>query len=276
MTQSASMGGDTDADNDSSTDTAALEPTVAPEPYGLGEGGGPLDRDELRLVEAWWRAANHLSVGQIYLMDNPLLREPLQAEHVKPRLLGHLWTVPGLNLVHAHLNRFIRARDLDAVFVAGPGHGGPSPNACAWLEGTYSDVFTPLDGLVMATRCGSLDAGAVLWLARHTDEDLPAVLEHESGLSGLCGDSDMPNVIRGGCVATLGGVDALVFTGGVGEHSYRLRELVGERLGWLGLAIDPQATGEEITAPGARARTFVIPSGEDLEMAGQAADTIET
>src|SRR3954465_11123697 len=90
---------------------------------------GPLNDVELRRMHAWWRAANYLGVGQIYLMANPLLAEPLRAEHVKPRLLGHFGTVPGLNLVWTHANRVIRARDLDSVFVAGPGHGGPGPNA---------------------------------------------------------------------------------------------------------------------------------------------------
>jgi len=79
--------------------------------------------DELRLLDAYWRAANYLSVGQIYLLDNPLLREPLAPEHVKPRLLGHWGTTPGLNLLYAHLNRAIRARDLDMIYIAGPGHG---------------------------------------------------------------------------------------------------------------------------------------------------------
>jgi xylulose-5-phosphate/fructose-6-phosphate phosphoketolase len=98
-------------------------------------------REELRLLDAYWRAANYLSVGQIYLLDNPLLREPLRAEHVKPRLLGHFGTVPGLNLVSAHLNRAIRARDLDVVFVNGPGHGGPASVANAYLEGRYSELY---------------------------------------------------------------------------------------------------------------------------------------
>ena len=105
---------------------------------------GPLDERTLRLVDAWWRAANYLSVGQIYLTANPLLAEPLVAEHVKPRLLGHFGTVPGLNLVWAHANRLIVERELNAVFVAGPGHGGPGPNACAWLEGTYSELYSDI------------------------------------------------------------------------------------------------------------------------------------
>jgi len=140
MTQLASMGGDTAADNES----AGQGRTVAPQPYELGDAPGPLDREELRLLDGWWRAANYLAVGQIYLTANPLLREPLVAEHVKPRLLGHFGTVPGLNLLYAHANRLIRSRDLDAVFVAGPGHGGPGPNACSWLEGTYSELYSPI------------------------------------------------------------------------------------------------------------------------------------
>ncbi|WP_409333190.1 phosphoketolase family protein [Trujillonella humicola] len=102
---------------------------------------GPLDDQELAAIDAWWRAANYLSVGQIYLMGNPLLREPLRPEHVKPRLLGHWGTTPGLNFVYAHLNRAITARDLDMMYVMGPGHGGPGPVAAAWLEGTYSEVY---------------------------------------------------------------------------------------------------------------------------------------
>src|SRR2546423_4617172 len=95
----------------------------------------------LERIDAYWRAANYLSVGQIYLMDNPLLREPLRIDHVKPRLLGHWGTTPGLNLVYAHMNRAIRARDLNAMYIIGPGHGGPGIVANAYLEGTYSEVY---------------------------------------------------------------------------------------------------------------------------------------
>src|SRR6516165_11596940 len=84
-----------------------------------------LSADELDLIDRYWRAANYLSVGQIYLLDNPLLREPLRVEHCKPRLLGHWGTTPGLNFIYVHLNRLIRERDLDMIYVAGPGHGGP-------------------------------------------------------------------------------------------------------------------------------------------------------
>src|ERR687888_2790899 len=95
-----------------------------------------LSAAELRLIDTWWRAANYLSVGQIYLLDNPLLRKRLRPEHVKPRLLGHWGTTPGLNLIYAHMNRAIRARDLSAIFVTGPGHGGPGLVANTWLEGS--------------------------------------------------------------------------------------------------------------------------------------------
>jgi len=138
MTELASMGGDTSSDNVPS----AHGETIAPTPYALGSPDGPLTPDQLRRIDAWWRAANYLAVGQIYLMDNPLLAEPLRAEHVKPRLLGHFGTVPGLNLVYAHANHQIVARGLSSLFVAGPGHGGPGPNACAWLEGTYSELYS--------------------------------------------------------------------------------------------------------------------------------------
>src|SRR5215207_4060512 len=111
-----------------------------PEPQAPARDGVPSD-EELRLLDAYWRAANYLSVGQIYLLDNPLLREPLRLEHVKPRLLGHWGTTPGLNLLYAHLNRAIRMRDLDALFITGPGHGGPGLVANTWLEGSYTELY---------------------------------------------------------------------------------------------------------------------------------------
>jgi xylulose-5-phosphate/fructose-6-phosphate phosphoketolase len=100
-----------------------------------------LPEDELRALDAHWRAANYLAVGQIYLMGNPLLAEPLRREHVKPRLLGHWGTTPGLNLVHTHLDRVVKARDLDAICVWGPGHGGPAVLANSWLEGSYTEAY---------------------------------------------------------------------------------------------------------------------------------------
>jgi xylulose-5-phosphate/fructose-6-phosphate phosphoketolase len=101
----------------------------------------PLAAEELRLIDAWWRAANYLSVGQIYLLENPLLKEPLRIEQVKPRLLGHWGTTPGLNFIYAHANRVIKKYGLDMIYVAGPGHGGPGLVASTWLEGTYSEVY---------------------------------------------------------------------------------------------------------------------------------------
>ncbi len=101
----------------------------------------PMAADELRKLDAYWRASNYLSVGQIYLLDNPLLREPLKREHIKPRLLGHWGTSPGLNMLCTHLNRVIKRDDLDMIYIIGPGHGGPSLVAHAYLEGTYSEVY---------------------------------------------------------------------------------------------------------------------------------------
>src|ERR1700680_3868044 len=102
---------------------------------------GPLSPDELHRLDAYSRARNYLSVGQIYLLDNPRLREPLAAEHVKARLLGHWGTTPGLNFVYAHMNRVIRAAGLNAIYVCGPGHGGPGMVANTWLEGSYSEIY---------------------------------------------------------------------------------------------------------------------------------------
>lgn len=100
-----------------------------------------LPDDQLQLIDRYWRAANYLSVGQIYLMDNPLLREPLKPEHIKPRLLGHWGTTPGLNFIYAHLNRAICQHDLDMIYICGPGHGGPGMVANTWLEGSYSEIY---------------------------------------------------------------------------------------------------------------------------------------
>src|SRR5271167_5136759 len=101
----------------------------------------PLSPDLLGKMNAYWRAANYLSVGQIYLYDNPLLKKPLHIDHVKPRLLGHWGTTPGLNFLYLHLNRIITQRDLNLIFIAGPGHGAPGVVASTWLEGTYSETY---------------------------------------------------------------------------------------------------------------------------------------
>jgi xylulose-5-phosphate/fructose-6-phosphate phosphoketolase len=100
-----------------------------------------LTAEEGRKIDAYWRAANYLSVGQIYLRENPLLREPLKLEHVKSRLLGHWGTTPGLNFIYVHLNRLIKNNDLNMIYICGPGHGGPGMVANTYLEGTYSEFY---------------------------------------------------------------------------------------------------------------------------------------
>jgi xylulose-5-phosphate/fructose-6-phosphate phosphoketolase len=100
-----------------------------------------IDSKELELINNYWKAANYLSVGQIYLLNNPLLREPLKIEHIKPRLLGHWGTTPGLNFIYLHLNRLIKAHDLNVIYICGPGHGGPGIVANTYLEGAYSEIY---------------------------------------------------------------------------------------------------------------------------------------
>ena len=144
---------------------------------------GPLSRHDLDLIDAYWRAANYLSVGQIYLLDNPLLREPLLAEHVKPRLLGHWGTTPGLNFIYAHMNRQIKARDLDAIYIAGPGHGGPGLVANTYLEGAYSDVYPEIgrneEGIRKLFRQFSFPGG----IPSHVAPETPGSI-HEGGELG--------------------------------------------------------------------------------------------
>jgi xylulose-5-phosphate/fructose-6-phosphate phosphoketolase len=139
--------------------------------------------DTLRLIDAYWRAANYLSVGQIYLRANPLLREPLRIEQVKPRLLGHWGTTPGLNFVYAHMNRVIRERDLDAIFIAGPGHGGPGVVANTYLEGTYTEVYPAItrdvDGLARLFTQFSYPGG----IPSHVAPETPGSI-HEGGELG--------------------------------------------------------------------------------------------
>jgi xylulose-5-phosphate/fructose-6-phosphate phosphoketolase len=138
---------------------------------------------DLDRLDAWWRAANYVSVGQIYLLDNPLLRRPLEADDIKPRLLGHWGTTPGLNLVWTHLNRLISDRDVDAIFLAGPGHGGPAAVANAWLEGTYSEVYPAVgadeEGLRRLFRQFSYPGG----IPSHVAPETPGSI-HEGGELG--------------------------------------------------------------------------------------------
>ncbi|ARO25513.1 phosphoketolase [Rhizobium sp. S9] len=138
---------------------------------------------ELALIDRYWRAANYLSVGQIYLLANPLLREPLKSEHIKPRLLGHWGTTPGLNFIYAHLNRLIRARDLDIIYICGPGHGGPGMVANTYLEGTYSEIYPDIsedaEGMRKLFRQFSFPGG----IPSHAAPETPGSI-HEGGELG--------------------------------------------------------------------------------------------
>ena len=145
----------------------------------------PLSAEELSLIDAYWRAANYLSVGQIYLLSNPLLAEPLKPEHVKPRLLGHWGTTPGLNLIYAHLNRVIRARDLEMIYICGPGHGGPGMVANTYLEGTYSEIYGTItqdtEGMARLFRQFSFPGR----IPSHAAPETPGSM-HEGGELGYC------------------------------------------------------------------------------------------
>jgi xylulose-5-phosphate/fructose-6-phosphate phosphoketolase len=143
----------------------------------------PLSSEQLTLMNAWWRAANYLSIGQVYLLDNPLLREPLTLAHVKPRLLGHWGTTPGLNFLYLHLNRIIRERSLSVLFVAGPGHGAPGVVASTYLEGTYSEIYPEIsrdaEGMRRLFRQFSFPGG----IPSHAAPDTPGSI-HEGGELG--------------------------------------------------------------------------------------------
>ncbi len=156
--------------------------TAASEPARSGSRR-ELSEEEVALLDAYWRAANYLSVGQIYLLENPLLRRPLEPEHVKSRLLGHWGTTPGLNFVYAHMNRVIRNWDLDAIYVMGPGHGGPAAVANAYLEGTYTEVYPHItpdeEGLRKLFRQFSFPGG----IPSHVAPETPGSI-HEGGELG--------------------------------------------------------------------------------------------
>jgi xylulose-5-phosphate/fructose-6-phosphate phosphoketolase len=145
----------------------------------------PLSSDELDKINAYWRAANYLSVGQIYLLDNPLLREPLKVEHIKPRLLGHWGTTPGLNFVYVHMNRLIRRNDLNAIYVTGPGHGGPALVANTYLEGTYSEYYPnvcqDIEGMQRLFKQFSFPGG----IPSHVAPEVPGSI-NEGGELGYC------------------------------------------------------------------------------------------
>src|SRR6202162_2096969 len=143
----------------------------------------PLTKQMVGHMNAWWRAANYLSVGQIYLLANPLLREPLRLDDVKPRLLGHWGTTPGLNFLYLHLNRIITARDLNVIFIAGPGHGAPGVVASTWLDGPYSETYPnasrDAEGMHPLFRQFSFPGG----IPSHAAPDTPGSI-HEGGELG--------------------------------------------------------------------------------------------
>ena len=142
-----------------------------------------IDAGLLHRMDAYWRAANYLSVGQIYLLDNPLLREPLRPEHIKPRLLGHWGTTPGQNFVYVHLNRAIKRYDVDMFYISGPGHGGPALVANTYLEGTYSEIYPKVTrdvaGLKILFRQFSFPGG----IPSHVSPETPGSI-HEGGELG--------------------------------------------------------------------------------------------
>ena len=306
---------------------------------------GPAESD---LIDAYWRAANYLAVGQIYLLGNPLVREPLELQHIKPRLLGHWGTTPGLNFVYAHLNRVIRPRDLDMIYVAGPGHGGPGMVANVYLEGTYSEVypnvsddtegmlgpdcgrvviahlgsgasmaavhdglpidttmaFTPTAGLMMGTRTGDLDPGIIVHLLRDhgmNAGEVEHLVNNESGLRGVSGSTaDVRSLLEAGArdaradraitmfgrtarkaigalAAVLGGIDQLVFTGGIGEHAPVVRAEICAGLEYLGVVIDPERNARNdavVSAADARCGVRTITACEDVVIARHTAALI--
>ena len=156
---------------------------MSTEPTTSDLAAGPLTAAEAARIHAYWRAANYLSVGQIYLLDNPLLREPLTIEHVKPRLLGHWGTTPGLNFIYAHMNRVIKRDELDAIYITGPGHGGPGMVANSYLEGSYTETYPHItqdtEGMRRLFRQFSFPGG----IPSHAAPETPGSI-HEGGELG--------------------------------------------------------------------------------------------
>jgi xylulose-5-phosphate/fructose-6-phosphate phosphoketolase len=159
------------------------EPNQNYDPVEVAAAPSPLDPEALRLTDAYWRAANYLSVGQIYLYDNPLLREPLSLDHVKPLLVGHWGTTPGQNFIYVHLNRAIKAHDLSMIYIAGPGHGGPALVAHTYLEGSYSEIYPNIsqdeEGLKKLFKQFSFPGG----ISSHVAPTTPGSI-HEGGELG--------------------------------------------------------------------------------------------
>src|SRR5579862_7074475 len=155
----------------------------AEKPRPNAKAAGPLSAELLDKMQRYWYAANYLCAGQIYLLDNPLLREPLVKQNIKPRLLGHWGTSAGQNFIYVHLNRLIRQTDADIIYISGPGHGGPTLNACAYLEGTYTDVHPEITqdahGMRLLFRSFSTPGGIPSHCGPHTPNSM-----HEGGELG--------------------------------------------------------------------------------------------
>ncbi|HET7503494.1 MAG TPA: hypothetical protein VFK02_20875 [Kofleriaceae bacterium] len=246
--------------------------------------------DELDAIDAYWRAANYLTVGQFYLLANPLLREPLRTEHIKPRLLGHWGTSPGLNLIYAHLNRVIRRRAVIA-------HLGSGASMVALCDGRSVETtmgFSPAGGLVMSTRSGDLDPALMVYLLDHGHDarSVERLIHHEAGLHALSETtSDMRRLLAaraadpraalavdafcyharkavGALAAVLGGIDTLVFTGGIGQHAAEVRGEICRGLAHLGIALDDarNAAGAPIVSTG-RCEVRVMATDEEREIA---------
>src|SRR5215469_10047328 len=160
-----------------------MAPVASIDPVNVSISPQTLSPEEMRRIDAYWRAANYLSVGQIYLYDNPLLREPLKREHVKPRLLGHWGTTPGLNFIYVHFNRLINKYDLNVIYICGPGHGGPGIVANTYLEGTYTELYTDIQqneqGMRKLFKQFSFPGG----IPSHAAADTPGSI-HEGGELG--------------------------------------------------------------------------------------------
>ncbi|MCM6763570.1 phosphoketolase family protein [Rathayibacter sp. ZW T2_19] len=167
----------------STAQTITALPSASAHTWAARDADAPLTQETLETVDAWWRAANYLAVGQIYLLANPLLTEPLTRDHIKPRLLGHWGTTPGLNLIYAHLNRAIRERRQSTLYITGPGHGGPGMVANAYLDGTYSEIYSHIDetedGLRRLFRQFSFPGG----IPSHAAPETPGSI-HEGGELG--------------------------------------------------------------------------------------------
>jgi xylulose-5-phosphate/fructose-6-phosphate phosphoketolase len=275
-----------------------------PSPDGAAHRAtGPLSQELLNGMHRYWSAANYLTVGQIYLQENPLLREPLRREHIKQRLLSHWGTSTGLNFIFTHLNRLITQRNADAICIIGPGHGGPAGNAHAWLDGTYSEIYHPItqdeSGMRILFRqfstpggvsshCGAhlpgsihegCELGYALLHAYGAAFDNPDLIvaciigdgEAETGaLEGSWKGNKFLNPVSDGAVLPI--LDTLVFTGGIMENAAIIRERICAKLDFLGITLEPRENASSaaiISKNGESVTVRVIKTNEDLIVARQ-------